>query len=170
MQCCMEDTAHDRERVYRVLALALEIAQTEPEADCDILIAACLLHDIGRKEQFLNPTLCHAEVGAQKVERFLLESGFPPEYARRVGRCVCTHRFRSAGQPEAIEEKILFDADKLDAAGATEIVCTLFCIGEVGNRCAPGGKTGLCLMETGKSRCRSSGSIAASWRSSTQVF
>lgn len=37
MQCCMEDTAHDREHVYRVLALALEIAQTEPEADCDIL-------------------------------------------------------------------------------------------------------------------------------------
>ena len=132
MQCCMEDTAHDREHVYRVLALALEIAQTEPEADCDILIAACLLHDIGRKEQFLNPALCHAEVGAQKAERFLLESGFSPEYARRVGRCVRTHRFRSSGQPEAIEEKILFDADKLDAAGATGIARTLFYIGEVG--------------------------------------
>lgn len=37
-----------------------------------------------------------------------------------------THRFRSFGQPEAIEEKILFDADKLDAAGATGIVRTLF--------------------------------------------
>lgn len=109
-------------------------------------------------------------MGAQKAERFLLENGFPPEYTRQVGRCVRTHRFRSFGQPEAIEEKILFDADKLDAAGATGIVRTLFYIVKVGNRCAPGGKTGLCLMEMGRSRCRSSGSIAASWRSSVQFF
>ena len=29
---CMAESAHDREHVYRVLYLALDIAETEPEA------------------------------------------------------------------------------------------------------------------------------------------
>ena len=62
MQTCMQDSAHDREHIYRVLSNALEIAKTEPEVDYDILIAACLLHDIGRPEQFADPSLCHAAV------------------------------------------------------------------------------------------------------------
>lgn len=43
----MKGSDYDRERVYRVLALALEIAQTEPEADCDILsrLAFCTTSD-----------------------------------------------------------------------------------------------------------------------------
>ena len=52
MLSIMDDSAHDREHVYRVLYNALEIAKAESDVDYDILIAACLLHDIGRKEQF----------------------------------------------------------------------------------------------------------------------
>ena len=44
---CMEDTAHDKEHIYRVLFNALEIAKTESNVNYDILVAACLLHDIG---------------------------------------------------------------------------------------------------------------------------
>ena len=51
MQSCMKDSAHDKEHVYRVLYLALDIAKTEPQTDLDILIAACLLHDISRQAQ-----------------------------------------------------------------------------------------------------------------------
>ena len=54
MENCMLDAmeagAHDAEHVYRVLYAALDIAQTEPAADLDVVIAACLLHDIGRAE------------------------------------------------------------------------------------------------------------------------
>ncbi len=50
MLCCMEDAAHDKEHIYRVLYNALDIAKTEKTVNYDILIAACLLHDIGRKE------------------------------------------------------------------------------------------------------------------------
>ena len=57
MLSCMDDSAHDREHVYRVLYHALEIAKTLTNVDYDILIAACLLHDIGRKEQFENPAM-----------------------------------------------------------------------------------------------------------------
>ena len=59
MLSCMEDSAHDKEHIYRVLYHALEIAGEEVDVDYDVLIAACLLHDIGRKEQFADPTLCH---------------------------------------------------------------------------------------------------------------
>ena len=45
MLSCTEDSAYDKEHIYRVLYNALEIAKTENNVDYDILIAACLLHD-----------------------------------------------------------------------------------------------------------------------------
>jgi hypothetical protein len=44
----MTDSAHDRDHVYRGLYLALDIAARESGVDFDILIPACLLHDIAR--------------------------------------------------------------------------------------------------------------------------
>lgn len=123
---CMSDSAHDREHVYRVLYVALDIASCEKEVDMDILITACLLHDIGRKEQFENPALCHAQVGADKAYDFLIAKGYGENYARRVAACIRSHRYRSNEEPDTIEAKILFDADKLDATGTLGIARTLF--------------------------------------------
>ncbi len=121
----MTDTAHDKEHVYRVLYNALEIAGEENNVNYDILIAACLLHDIGRKEQFENPALCHAEVGSEKAYQFLLAHGFETSYAEQVKQCIQTHRYRKSNPPQSLEAKILFDADKLDVAGAIGIARTL---------------------------------------------
>lgn len=129
---CMGDSAHDAEHVRRVLYLALEIAETEPAADRDVLIAACLLHDIGREEQFRDPSLCHARVGAEKAYRFLTDQGFPETFAAHVRDCVRTHRFRSEDPPASIEAKILFDADKLDVTGAIGMARTFFYAAQVG--------------------------------------
>ena len=125
MLSCMDDSAHDAEHIYRVLYNALEIAKTEENVDHEILITACLLHDIGRREQFADPTLCHAAVGSEKARVFLMEQGFPADFADRVAHCIVTHRFRKANQPQTIEAKILFDADKLDVTGAIGIARTL---------------------------------------------
>lgn len=125
MLCCMKDTAHDKEHIYRVLYNALEIAKAEKNVNYDILIAACLLHDIGRKEQFKNPALCHAIVGGEKAYQFLLDHGFDTFFAEQVKQCIKTHRYRKNNPPQSLEAKILFDADKLDAAGATGIARTL---------------------------------------------
>lgn len=129
---CMGDSAHDAEHVRRVLYLALEIAETEPAADRDVLIAACLLHDVGREEQFRDPSLCHARVGAEKAYRFLTGQGFPEPFAAHVRDCVRTHRFRSGDPPASIEAKILFDADKLDVTGAIGMARTFFYAAQVG--------------------------------------
>lgn len=131
MLSCMEDSAHDKEHIYRVLYNALEIAKAEDEVDYDVLIAACLLHDIGRREQFENPSVCHAMVGGEKAFCFLMENGLDEEFSRKVKHCIQTHRFRKSMQPESVEAKILFDADKLDVTGALGIARTLMYKGNV---------------------------------------
>jgi len=58
---CMNDSAHDPEHIFRVLYLSLNIASKITEKiNYNVLIASCLLHDIGREEQFKNHKICHA--------------------------------------------------------------------------------------------------------------
>ncbi|MCH5156012.1 MAG: HD domain-containing protein [Clostridiales bacterium] len=133
MLSCMKDSAHDKDHVYRVMYNALDIAKAESDVDYDVLIAACLLHDIGREEQFKNPALDHAEVGGDKAYVFLTEQGFSADFAGRVKSCIVTHRFRKSRPPESIEAKILFDADKLDVTGAMGVARTLVYKGGVGD-------------------------------------
>ncbi|MBS6643012.1 MAG: HD domain-containing protein [Clostridiaceae bacterium] len=125
MLSCMKDSAHDKEHIYRVLYLALDIAKTEPHVDYDVLIASCLLHDIGRQEQFDNPQLCHAQVGSEKAYHFLAGNGFEHSFAEKVRQCILSHRFRKNNPPQSLEAKILFDADKIDVSGAVGIARTL---------------------------------------------
>lgn len=132
MLSCMEDSAHDKEHIYRVLYNALDIASDETNVDYDVLICACLLHDIGRKEQFENPALCHAQLGAKKAYDFLIDHQFQLDFAEKVKHCIQTHRYRKNSPPESPEAKILFDADKMDAAGAIGIARTLAYKGNVG--------------------------------------
>ena len=131
MLSCMDDSAHDAEHVYRVLYNALAIAAEEPETNYDILIAACLLHDIGRIDQIADPSLCHAEVGSEKAYRYLLELEMEEPFAAQVKHCILTHRFRKNLPPQTLEAKILFDADKLDVTGAIGIARTLVYRGTV---------------------------------------
>lgn len=129
---CMRDSAHDREHIFRVLYTALDIAESEPSAELEILTAACLLHDIGRPAQFADPTLCHAEVGSGMAYDFLIGIGWTEERAAHVRDCVYTHRFRSGCPPRSIEAKILFDADKIDVSGAMGMARSLMYSGAVG--------------------------------------
>jgi len=141
----MTDGAHDEQHIYRVLYAALEIASdycekadeeeydgggncaecAETVIDYDILIAACLLHDIGRRKQFEDPSCDHAEEGAGLAYTYLLDTGWPEEKASHVRDCIYTHRYRSNNEPRTREAKILFDADKLDVTGALGIARTL---------------------------------------------
>ena len=125
MHTCMQDSAHDKEHVYRVLYTAMDLAAYEAHVDMDVLLAACLLHDIGRQEQYREPSVCHAACGAEKARTYLLEQGFSPDFADHVAACILTHRFRKAAPPVSIEAKILFDADKLDVTGTIGIARTL---------------------------------------------
>lgn len=66
---CMDskDHIHGIEHVYRVLCNSIDIAQhMKAKVNYDILVAASLLHDIGRMEQNRELNLCHAQIGGEK--------------------------------------------------------------------------------------------------------
>ena len=128
----MKDAAHDPMHIYRVLYQALQIAKGYPEVNQDILIASCLLHDIGRMKQFQNPLLCHAEEGGKMAYEIMRSLGWNEKDCKHIQECITTHRFRTDRQPESIEAKILFDADKLDVTGALGISRTLLYKGQAG--------------------------------------
>lgn len=132
MLSCARDSAHDKDHIYRVLYTALEIAGTEAGVDMDVLVAACLLHDIGRPEQFQNPKLSHAMVGGDKAYDFLTGQGFSEEFAGRVRECIQAHSYRKDSPPQSVEGKILFDADKIDVSGAIGMARSLIYRGQVG--------------------------------------
>lgn len=128
MISCMEDAAHDVHHIYRVLGQALSLT-SDYEVDYDILIASCLLHDIGRKEEKEGLGDDHAQIGGVKAEKFLVSIGWSEERAAWVRECITSHRFRKDRKPETIEAKLLFDSDKLDVIGAIGISRTLLFAG-----------------------------------------
>lgn len=132
MRDCVRDRAHDENHVLRVLYNALEIARTEPRADRDVLLAACLLHDIARGEEMKDPRVRHAAAGAEKARRFLLQNGFGEDFSERVAACIATHSYGDAPRP-MLEQRILYDADKLDSAGALGTARTLMFHGVLGD-------------------------------------
>jgi len=133
MQNQMQDSAHDKHHIYRVLNSAVDIYGHEDSVDFDVLVAACLLHDIGREQQFADlENTCHAEIGSKMAYEYLLSLEWPNDKALHVKECIASHRFRKNCKPQSIEAKILFDADKLEASGAIGIARTLIYEGQVG--------------------------------------
>ncbi len=124
--------AHDFDHVKRVLRLVERVGRAE-KGDIEVLRAAALLHDIGRADE--NRTgKCHAENGALMARQILHDCGFPESKIEAVLHCIGSHRFRGNLKPRSLEAKILFDADKLDAIGATGIARAYSFGGERGQR------------------------------------
>lgn len=122
----MQDSAHDRQHVYRVLNNAIEIAKGEEHVNMDVLMVAALLHDIGRADEKADPKADHAVTGGDRAYQVLTkDAGYDHAFAEHVRQCIRTHRFRRNDPPATIEAKILFDADKLDVCGAIGIARTL---------------------------------------------
>ncbi|QJA05582.1 HD domain-containing protein [Thermosulfurimonas marina] len=127
-------TSHRLDHVERVMALAERLAREEG-ADPEVVRVAALLHDIGRAEEArTRGRVCHAAYGAELARKILEEFRFPPDFIERVVRAIRRHRFRGSERPETLEEKVLFDADKLDSLGAVGIGRAFLFAGEVGAR------------------------------------
>lgn len=126
------DSAHDKEHIYRVLYKALEIAKSENNVNYDILITACLLHDIGRNKELHDKTVDHALWGSEVAYNWLISNGFDEDFSKLVCDCIRCHRYRGNNIPKTIESKILYDSDKIDACGLIGIARTLEYKGVIG--------------------------------------
>lgn len=117
IRALFEHTPEELRHTMRVLYAALDIASHEG-GNRDLLIHACLLHDIGRSRSIAETGRHHAETGASAARRWLSENGYAEIYAEEVAACIRQHS-RKGPAPETLEAKILYDADKLDLTGAT---------------------------------------------------
>ena len=114
----MQATVHDTAHVYRVLYTAAHLAETELQANKEVVLLAALLHDIGRGREKEMPNQHHAAIGAKMAKEFLLENGWGQRVADHVAECIHTHSYSHKDRPVTVEAQIVFDADKLDLSGA----------------------------------------------------
>lgn len=124
----LESGSHGLDHVIRVTRLCEMIGERE-DADMRVLIPAALLHDIARSLEETKG-IPHEEEGARMAEEFLLRIQYDTSLIPDIAGAIRTHRYRSKRRPETLEAKILSDADKLDAMGATGIARTFMQSGE----------------------------------------
>ena len=125
MQSTVKESAHDGEHIYRVLGYCLRLAEKETNVDYDVLLAAALLHDIGRNGKQGG----HHLVGAEMAREFLQTTDFPAGKIDAVCHAIRTHSSSCYGQQQTLEAKLLYDADKLDSLGVMGIARSFMGVG-----------------------------------------
>ena len=131
------DAAHDFDHVQRVAHLAVQIAQAEG-ADVEVVLLAALLHDVPHElasETSVVARQSHHLAAAEFARHYLTAQEMAPNRVKNVVHCIEAHRFRDQSvQPESLEAKCLYDADKLDSIGAIGIARAFAFAGTHGNR------------------------------------
>lgn len=118
------DPVHGFDHILRVYNLAERLAEAEG-ADIEIVRAAALLHDASGGETGGGKRAEHQHLSADFAQQILKAESWPPERISAVQHCIRAHRYRGDEQPETIEAKVMFDADKLDVIGAFGVARTL---------------------------------------------
>jgi len=109
-----KDRAHDLEHALRVREWGKLLAKEEG-ADETVIELAALLHDIGRSGAVEKT---HAESSAGLAINILHKTGYSEEIVSRVRDAILAHSLEAGHEPKSLEDKILYDADKLDFVGA----------------------------------------------------
>lgn len=124
---------HDWEHTLRVLNNARMIGGKEKKCDMRVVEIGALFHDIARADELaIKGKICHAKKGAKLTEEILKSDGLNEELIEKVVKCVRRHRYRGKEFPVSIEEKIIYDADKLDSLGAIGIGRAFLFAGRIG--------------------------------------
>ncbi|MBN1483962.1 MAG: HD domain-containing protein [Chloroflexia bacterium] len=126
------DAAHDFDHVLRVLALVERIGPAEG-ANMRVLRAATLLHDVARGQEDRGGE-DHALAGAARARQLLPRWGYLEEETAAAAEAIACHRFRNDHPPQTIEQRVLYDADKIDAIGAIGIARAFAYAGRTGQR------------------------------------
>ena len=105
------------------------------DEDTELARIIALLHDIGRSEESASRgAICHARRGAELARPILQELGYESKATHAICHAINAHRFRGSVEPETLEARILFDADKLDSIGAVGIGRAFLFAGQIGAR------------------------------------
>lgn len=118
---------HDAGHTLRVYALAMRIAEGEPDCDRFVTALAALLHDADDRKLF------HTENNAN-ARAFMAARGVDADTADRVCIAVNAVSFsQNKGRlPSTAEGRVVRDADRLDAMGAVGVARTFAFGGRAG--------------------------------------
>ena len=110
---------HDFDHTIRVFHTAMEIADSEPDCDRQIVALAALLHDADDYKLFATEDNANARA-------FLNSQNVDEATAKKICTTINSVSFSKNRDkcPESIEGKIVQDADRLDAIGAIGIART----------------------------------------------
>ena len=117
-----ETTGHDWDHIERVWKNAKKIATHYPEANQLHIELAALLHD-----RYDHKIVDYVEEAKLKVSQLLVQHGLTKELIEKILYSIDAVGFRNGKnplQPITIEDKIVQDADLLDAIGAIAIART----------------------------------------------
>ncbi len=110
------EEAHGFPHTIRIACNALWLARDETGIDIDVILAASLLHDIGRGVEG-ESNVHHALASRILAETLLDGVGFPRNKKSHVLQSIEEHSFSLGKKPSTRESCIISDADKLDALG-----------------------------------------------------
>lgn len=101
------------------ISMRKKILQTEPKADSFIVLTSALLHDIDDHKM---------GTGGNETQRFLSTLNLDSQTTQKILNTVRAIGFSNSGATpefETLEQKIVSDADKLDAMGTMGILRTV---------------------------------------------
>jgi uncharacterized protein len=111
------EPAHDFGHVTRVVHNALTIARAEG-ADAVVCGIAALLHELFHLPKSHPDSANAGDVCAEHARNLLVREKAAPEIVDPVCAAIRDHAFSKGVVPEALESRVLQDADRLDALGA----------------------------------------------------
>jgi uncharacterized protein len=127
------DGSHDLAHLLRVWRNALRLLEQEG-GEPRILLAAVLLHDCVRVEKNSPLRSQASTLSARRSLEILREQGWPAHEADAVAHAVEAHSFSAGIAPRSVEAKIMQDADRLDAIGATGVARCFYTAGRMGSQ------------------------------------
>jgi putative nucleotidyltransferase with HDIG domain len=107
------------QHTLRVAQFGKVIAENEA-ADVELVVAACLLHDLAWFDTDAENNREHGRIGADKARPFLEGLGFGPKRTKNICYSIASHV--DEDNPESIEAKIVSDADNVDRFGPYRIL------------------------------------------------
>ena len=112
----------------RVAQFGKVIAENEA-ADVELIVAACLLHDVAWFDTNADNSREHGRIGADKARPLLESLGYNPEKIEKTCYAIGAHV--DEDNPDTLEAKILSDADNVDRFGPYRIL--QWCFSDIDN-------------------------------------
>jgi len=107
------------QHTLRVAQFGKVIAENEA-ADVELVVAACLLHDVAWFDTGAENSREHGRLGAEKAQPFLESLGFNQKQIQNICYSIASHV--DEVDPDTLEAKVVSDADNVDRYGPYRIL------------------------------------------------